>query len=149
MAIYVADELPVLDRDYILAHPHDSLTAAAWTVARAFPGLELRVISNTAYHVKVSDHGYIELHRMMVNWRLVVHDELTWRAWCFLGPAALYAALNTVQVWDGAGDPPGSWYKAVHDGRIQREHMYRPDGTVQPLSEFERKQMQRAQVSST
>jgi hypothetical protein len=131
------DELPVLDREYVMAHPHDSLTAGLWRLVTARTGLTLRVITNTAYLVKVSEYGFVELHRMMVNWRLVADDRMNWRAWCFLGPQALFAALDAVQCWDGQGDPPGPWYKAVHTGELRREHMYLPDGAVAPLSAWE------------
>jgi hypothetical protein len=63
--------------------------------------------------------------------RVVVCDagsDYVDRGWCFADPVA---AVVAVDGWDGEGDPPGPWHRAVHDGR-RREF----DGNGQVVREW-------------
>lgn len=45
-------------------------------------------------------------------------------AWCF---HALADVLPSLEAWDGAGDPPGRWYRHIGSGRRRRHDA---DGNV-------------------
>lgn len=75
------------------------------------------------------DGRYLDLVRMLFNWRLLVSDaanvDVSWEdAWCYQDEAAVHAAFEN---WDGIGEPAG-WNKHPTSGR------WRHDGT--PESEI-------------
>ena len=78
------------------------------------------------YRIKETETHYIDVVRMLYNWRVVrtpKNSPLTWdRGWCYSGTGwdTLMAAALAAWNWDGGDDtePPG-WNKNVQTGEIR------------------------------
>jgi hypothetical protein len=75
------------------------------------------------YRVKETETHYIEVVRMIYNWRLATtpkHSPMTYeRGWCYAGtgPVSFTAAVLAAMAWDGAdGTEPEGWNKNIQTG---------------------------------
>ena len=75
------------------------------------------------YRVKETETHYIEVVRMIFNWRLATtpkHSPMTYdRGWCYAGTGlrSFMAAVLAAMAWDGAdGSEPDGWNKNIQTG---------------------------------
>lgn len=76
------------------------------------------------FTVKETETHRIEVHRMLVNWRLARVPKgqvmpIPDRFWCYdgLGPVSLFTAVMSALVWDGADDTrPEGWSRDGQTG---------------------------------
>jgi len=90
------------------------------------------------YRVKETDSHYIEVHRMLFNWRVVTVWKDTLcpdRGWCYHGTGldSLVAAVAAAHFWDGSdGTEPDGWNKNVQTG----ERRWPPHGGKRHFGAF-------------
>lgn len=97
-------------------------------------------------HLRVKEAGdhYIDLYRMLYNWRLVcasVNDPGFFdRGWCYMGADSFKVALEEARKWPSDESwryIPERWYKDVQTGEIQPQFFrgYKPYQGIQGETE--------------
>lgn len=107
-----ADERELLERVAMLTEPMAPLAESL--------GLQP---CDGGFRVKETETHYIEVVRMIYNWRLATtpkHSPMTYdRSWCYAGTGApsFTAAVLAARAWDGAdGTEPVGWNKNNQTG---------------------------------
>lgn len=103
------------------------------------PTYELNESVKSAYtHLRfIPGRGWCGVHRLLYHWTVHIGlDDFGYEErYCY---ATEHMAKESVDAWDGAGDPPGGWHKHPDSGRrrdpvtgeIWQESEYRPEGVI-------------------